>query len=85
MAVNGITSKIVIGAIVTTAIGTAGTGIIYNRNDAIKNFKEIRAEYKEGDEKVLLKLETKLEKLDETVTDMRLEQRALAVYIKDKL
>ena len=81
MALNGMTSKIIIGAIISTAICITGTGIVYNRNDAIKEFKEIRQEYQAGDKEVL----GEVKEVKELVADLRLEQRDLAIYIKQKL
>ena len=82
---NGIMTRIIMGAIITTAVGTTGTGIIYNRNDSIKNFKEVRVEIVKGDTELKEKIEKKIEKIEDIVTDIRLEQKEMAVYLRKKL
>ena len=78
VAINGALGKVIAGAIITTAIGITGTGIVYNRNDAIKEFKAVRSEMAYGDTMVLIKVD----KVEDIVTDIRLEQRTMTETLK---
>ena len=78
---NGLTGKIAITAIITTAVGLTGGSMYRNTEDHV----EIRHEIQTGDEKVLSKVMPKIEKIEDTVMDIRLEQREIASHIKRKL
>ena len=78
---NGLVSKILAGAIITTAVGAAGTGIVANEVRNVKSHEDIRKEALYGDKEILVKVE----KVNDIVTEIRLEQRELAVYLKQKL
>ena len=78
---NGLVTKILAGAIITTAVGAAGTGIVANEVRNVKSHEDIRKEALYGDKEILVKVE----KVNDIVTEIRLEQRELAVYLKQKL
>jgi len=78
---NGLVTKILAGAIITTAVGAAGTGIVANEVRNVKSHENIRKEALYGDKEILVKVE----KVNDIVTEIRLEQRELAVYLKQKL
>ena len=74
---NGSMSKIIVGAIVLTAIGMTGGAFVNNGSEHV----EIRKEREQGDKDVM----QKVEKVEDIVTEIRLEQRDLSHYIKAKL
>ena len=78
---NGMMVKVVAGGIVTTAITIAGWGIVNNDVRNTASHTEIRKESLEGDEKVMVKVD----KVEDIVTEIRIEQRDISSYIKSKL
>ena len=74
---NGLLFKIVVGAVVGTAVTLTGGSMVGN----VREHTEIRKESIAGDEKVMIKVD----KISDIVTDIRLEQREMSSYIKSKL
>jgi len=81
---NGLT-KILASAIIVTAVGAAGAGIVNNEVRNVSSHETLDNKIEKGDKEVRVELLTKVEKINDTVTEMQLEQRELAVYLKQKL
>ena len=82
---NGLVSKMLAGAIITTAVGAAGTGIVANEVRNVKSHVILDDKIEEGDKEVRKEVLAKVDKFNDIVTEIRLEQRELAIYLKQKL
>ena len=74
---NGLVTKIA-GTIISVSIAATGTGVIANEVRNVKSHEDIRKEFAIGDKEIL----KKVDKVEDIVTDIRLEQRTMTEILK---